>query len=79
MEGIKRLLRIVGVPLLCLVVGFGAGLLVHRTLAPSGRFIPTGPDNVNALDSKTGQYCSPMPEGDKYGRFPRCIDLYRKY
>ena len=79
MEGIKRLLRVIGVPCLCLLVGFGSGLLVHRTLAPSGRFIPTGQDNAVALDSKTGQYCSLMPDGDRTGRFPSCINLYRKY
>lgn len=78
MEELKRLLRAVRVPFLFLVIGFGMGLLVHRTFTPTGRFVATGAgDTIVVLDSKTGQYCVPGPYGN--GSLPHCLDLYRKY
>lgn len=81
MEEAKRWLRVVGMPVLFLVVGFGLGLLGHRALAPSGRFVATDPTNSGTvLDTKTGQYCIPVsfPTANS-SNLPNCLDLYRKY
>lgn len=74
-DEIKRWLRVIGVPGLCLAAGFIFGLLAHGVRAPVGRFRMDS--NNNVLDSKTGQYCIPEP-GNADG-LPNCLDLYRKY
>jgi len=75
-QEIKLWLHRIAVPCLFLVVGFGLGLTVNRTLAPTGRFVTTNTDEV-ALDSKTGQYCLSLSVENK--ELPSCLDLYRKY
>jgi hypothetical protein len=77
-EEIMTTSRLVLAVLLSLIIGFGLGLLAHRIIAPTGRFVTndmTG--NDVALDSKTGQYCYSLPDQQK--DMPYCLDLYRKY
>jgi hypothetical protein len=77
-EDVKRWLRVIGVPFLFLLVGFGLGLLTHRTLTPSKRFVTNETTGSGvALDTKTGQDCYSEPAGNK--DLPPCLDLYRKY
>lgn len=72
-----RWLRIIGVPFLFLMVGFGLGLMARETLAPPGRFVMTDTSTSVILDSKTGQYCFAGPVSGN-SPFPHCLDLYRK-
>ncbi len=61
MEDAKRWLRVIGVPCLFLVVGFGFGLLVHRALATPRRFVTNDTTGAGvAPDTKTGQYCNSL-------------------
>lgn len=63
------------------VVLFGFAIVVMAVALhydhARGRFVPI-PDRVYALDTITGQYCNPWPEGKgvtEWNYLPRCADL----
>lgn len=80
-EDIVTTSRLVLAVLLSLIIGFGLGLLAHKAIAPTERFVTNDTAGTTALDSKTGQYCMTLPNSmtGLKGDYPTCLDLYRKY